>query len=220
MSRGVSHATEIGMKAVRNSVIADLGLVSARVVVAILGGSAALAADSLHGLADLTTTLFLGAAFILAGKSATSEYTYGFHRAEDLAGLVVLIFLGISTYISGSTSLNKLLKGTETTYLLVGMGVALIGLVGKEAIAYYKIRAGREINSLSLIADGKHSVRARWAGHLVFCEMHILVRDEVNICEAHEIGKAVSEEVKKKVEPVEECLVHLGPESCTHGEGE
>ncbi len=288
------HAASLGTAAVRNCVIADLGMVGSRVAVALLGGSAALAADSLHGLSDIATTVFLGFAFMLAGRSATSEYTYGFHRAEDLAGLLVLIFLAVSTFISGRTSLDKALAGTETTYLVAGMAVALIGLVGKVALSYYKIRVGKKIDSLSLVADGKHSradgvsslgaflgllgvylgypvldpvfglvitgamcyityrlgrdilsrlldsideetlerikgaalsvegvlgihsVRARWAGHRVFCEMHVTVSDDLNICDAHAIGDRVSAEVKEEVRSVEQCLVHLGPESCGH----
>jgi cation diffusion facilitator family transporter len=280
------------MAAVRNSLVADVTLVAARAAVALLGGSAALAADSLHGFADVVTTVFLGIAFVLARRSATSEYTYGFHRAEDLVGILILAFLGSSAIFSARTSAMKLATGSETTFLVAGMAVALVGVVGKELIAYYKIRVGRRIDSLSLVADGKHSradaltsigafagllgaylgypvldpifgfvitgaicliifrlgkeivgrlldtidpetlvrikdaarsvegvegvhdVRARWAGHKVFCEMHVTVDDGMSICEAHAVGVGIVEKVKEDIQSVEQCLVHLGPESC------
>jgi cation diffusion facilitator family transporter len=284
--------TDQGLAAVRNCLVADSILVSARAVVAVIGGSAALAADSLHGFSDVFTTLFLGAAFVLAKKSATSRYTYGFHRAEDLVGLLILAFLGVSAFLSARASILKLVQGTETSYLLIGMAVALIGAAGKEIIALYKVRIGRRIDSVALVADGRHSradgltsvgaflgllgvyvgfpildpvfgflitgaivvitirlsrdvigrlldtidpetytrvedialsvpgvkgvhdLRARWAGHRIFCEMHVTVDDALNISEAHEIGVRVVETIKRELASVEQCLVHLGPESC------
>ncbi len=284
--------TDKGLSAVRNSLIADLGLVSGRATIAVLGGSAALAADALHGFSDIVTTVFLGLAFLLAKRSATSRYTYGYHRAEDLVGVLILLFLAASAFLSARTSVVKLVQGTETTYLVVGMAFALLGAAGKEVIAYYKIRVGRRIDSLALVADGKHSrsdavtsvgaflgllgvyagypvldpifgfaitgaiilitvklsrevigrlldtidpetfrrietvatsvegvrgvhdLRARWAGHRIFCEMHVTVDDSLNICDAHQIGVSVVDAVKERIPAVEQCLVHLGPQSC------
>jgi cation diffusion facilitator family transporter len=297
---GSFSQTDRGIRAIKFAVLAEIILVMVRAIVAFLGGSAAMAADSLHGLSDLVTTVLLGFAYLLAKRSATDRYTYGFHRAEDLVGLLILIFLGISAFLSAKTSYGKLASGSETGYLLLGMVVALVTLSGKEAIAHYKIQLGREIESISLVADGKHdrsdaltsvgvflgllgvwlgypildpvfgfiitgaivlmtvhlakdivvrlldtidpetsqritdlassvegvrgihALRARWAGHRVFCEMHVTVDDDLNICDAHEIGVDVAEVIKSQMPSVEQVLVHIGPSQCdadSHDDG-
>ena len=297
---GAFPRTDRGIRAIRFAILAEIVLVIVRAIVAFLGGSAAMAADSFHGLSDLVTTVLLGFAYLVAKRSATDRYTYGFHRAEDLVGLLILIFLAISAFLSARTSYGKMVSGSETGYLFLGMVVALITLVGKEAIAHYKIGLGREIESVSLVADGKHdrsdaltslgvflglfgvwlgypildpvfgfaitgaiilmtvhlardivarlldtidpetsgrimevatsvegvrgihSLRARWAGHKIFCEMHVTVDDELNICDAHRIGVNVVDRIKSQMPSVEQVLVHLGPSQCeidSHEEG-
>ena len=70
-------------------------------VVAALSGSAALLADTVHGLSNAFTTLPLWIAFYLGQKKPTSEYTYGYHRAEDVAGIVIIIFIAVSAGLVG-----------------------------------------------------------------------------------------------------------------------
>jgi Co/Zn/Cd efflux system component len=57
-------------------------------VVTALSGSVALLGDTLHNAADALTAVPLGVAFVLGRRPPTRRYTYGYGRAEDLAGIV------------------------------------------------------------------------------------------------------------------------------------
>lgn len=137
---------------------AALGAVAAvELVVSALSGSAGVLADGLHNLGDLSTTLALAGAFLLSRRAPTRRFPYGYHRGEDLAGLFVLLLIVASAVASGVTSVEHLLHGQQPTRLAAALGAALVGFVGNESVAHYKIRAGRRMGSVSLVADGQHS---------------------------------------------------------------
>ena len=63
-------------------------------------GSIALLGDTLHNVADALTAIPLLIAFTLAKRAATKRYTYGFGRAEDLAGLFVVAMIALSSAVA------------------------------------------------------------------------------------------------------------------------
>ena len=146
-----------GIRALKISLI-GLGLTAVfQVVIVIISGSVALLADTIHNFADASTSIVLWIAFALGRRQATRHMTYGYGRAEDVAGvLIVLIILG-SAIVAGYESAQRLISPQLIEQpLWVGVA-ALIGFVGNEAVAVYRIRVGREIGSAALVADGMHS---------------------------------------------------------------
>lgn len=138
-------------------------------IVALLSGSVALLADSLHNLGDVFTTVGIYFGFRMSRRSATPRFPYGYGRAEDLAGIVVVAAIWISAGVAFYQSYEKFVSRSPTTDLAVGMGAAVIGIVGNQIVARYKSRVGREIKSAPLIVDAKHSLldSAASAGALV-----------------------------------------------------
>src|SRR5215475_1607429 len=55
-------------------------------VVVVFSGSVALLGDTLHNAADALTAVPLAIAFLAGRRAPTRRYTYGYGRAEDLAG--------------------------------------------------------------------------------------------------------------------------------------
>jgi len=146
-----------GMRAVWLS-LAGLGLTAAvQAVIVALSGSVALLGDTLHNVADALTAVPLGVAFLLAGRSATRRYTYGFGRAEDLAGLVIAAVIATSAWLAGYEAVRRLLEPAEVTHLPWLAAAGLVGFVGNELVARYRIRVGRRIGSAALVADGLHA---------------------------------------------------------------
>ncbi len=137
--------------------------------VALLSGSVALLADALHNLGDVFTTVGIYFGFRMSRRVATTRFPYGYGRSEDLAGVVVVAAIWISAGVAFYQSYEKLVSGTPTTDLTLGMAAAVIGIVGNQIVARYKSRVGREINSAPLIVDAKHSLldSAASAGALV-----------------------------------------------------
>lgn len=138
-------------------------------VVALVSGSVALLADSLHNLGDVFTTVGIYFGFRMSRREATARFPYGYGRSEDLAGVVVVAAIWISAGVAFYQSYEKIVSGSPTTDLTLGMGAAVIGIVGNQIVARYKSRVGREINSAPLIVDAKHSLldSAASAGALI-----------------------------------------------------
>ena len=61
-----------------------------------LSGSVALLGDTIHNAADALTAVPLGVAFVIGRRPATRRYTYGYGRAEDLAGIVIVLAIAAS----------------------------------------------------------------------------------------------------------------------------
>lgn len=147
-------------RAIRAVQLATLGLLATALIqlaIVALGRSAGLFADALHNLGDVSTTIALWIAFLVSRRVATRAYTFGFQRVEDLAGVFIVLMILASAGLAGWESIAKLRSGAEPSFLGLSMAAALVGVAGNEAVAIYKIRVGRAINSASLVADGLHS---------------------------------------------------------------
>ncbi|HEX6538857.1 MAG TPA: cation diffusion facilitator family transporter [Candidatus Dormibacteraeota bacterium] len=130
---------------------------AAELTAAAVTSSAGVLADGLHNLGDVSTTVALAVAFILSRRAPTRRFPYGYHRVEDLAGLVVLALIVGSAVASGVTAVEHLIHRPPLTSPVLAIIVAAAGFAGNEAAAQYKIRAGTRLRSLALVADGKHS---------------------------------------------------------------
>jgi cation diffusion facilitator family transporter len=126
-------------------------------VVVVASGSAALLGDCLHNVADALTAVPLAVAFLLGRRPPSRRYTYGFGRAEDLAGIVVVATIAVSAVLAVAFSLRRLADPHEVTDLLAVAGAALVGFAGNEWVARYRIAVGRRIGSAALVADGLHA---------------------------------------------------------------
>jgi cation diffusion facilitator family transporter len=126
-------------------------------VVVVLSGSVALLGDTLHNVADALTAVPLLVAFTLARRPANKRYTYGYGRAEDLAGLFVVAMILLSSVVAAYEAIDRLLQPEEVNHLWAVAGAALVGFLGNELVARYRIRVGRKIGSAALVADGLHA---------------------------------------------------------------
>jgi len=119
--------------------------------------SVALLGDTLHNLADALTAIPLAVAFTVGRRAATRRYTYGYGRAEDLAGIVIVGFITASAALAGYQAVRRLLHPQDVQALWLVAAAAVIGFAGNELVARYRIRVGREIGSAALVADGLHA---------------------------------------------------------------
>lgn len=129
----------------------------AQAVVFALSGSVALLGDALHNSADALTAVPLGIAFLLSRRRPTRRYTYGYGRAEDLAGMVIVAVIVVSSAAAAFEAVQRLLHPRPVTHLIVVAVAAALGFAGNELVAGYRIRTGRRIGSAALVADGLHA---------------------------------------------------------------
>ncbi|BDU02584.1 cation diffusion facilitator family transporter [Nocardia sputorum] len=151
------EASAVGIRAVKISLVV-LGCTAAlQLVIVAASGSVALAADTVHNFSDALTAVPLWIAFALGRKAATRRYTYGFGRAEDLAGLFVVAMIALSALIAGYQAVRRLLDPVPLEHVGWVAAAGLVGFLGNETVALYRIRVGRRIGSAALIADGLHA---------------------------------------------------------------
>lgn len=128
-----------------------------QVVIVILTGSVALLADTIHNFSDALTSIPLWIAFVLGRRAANRSYTYGYRRAEDLAGLFIVAMIAFSAVLAAKESIDRLFNPQDVERLGLVAAAAIIGFIGNEIVAVYRIRVGRTIGSAALIADGYHA---------------------------------------------------------------
>ncbi|MFC4950124.1 cation diffusion facilitator family transporter [Pseudonocardia sp. GCM10023141] len=151
------EASVDGIRAVKISLVALLLTSAAQAVVVVVTGSVALLADTIHNFSDALTAVPLWIAFVLGRRVASRRYTYGYGRAEDLAGVFIVGMIALSSIVAGYESVRRLFDPQPVGNLGVLIVAGVVGFAGNELVAVYRIRVGRRIGSAALVADGLHA---------------------------------------------------------------
>jgi cation diffusion facilitator family transporter len=153
----VMESSERGIRALKISLVA-LGITAAlQLIIVFVSGSVALLADTIHNFADAATSIPLWIAFALARRRASRRFTYGYGKTEDVAGIVIVLIIFFSACVAGYESVRKIIHPQPVVQLGWVALAAVIGFLGNEAVAVFRIRVGREIGSAALVADGQHA---------------------------------------------------------------
>ncbi len=157
---GVDSSIVQSKEATRVLLISLLGLLATAVVQAIIvavSGSIALLADTIHNFGDALTSIPLWVAFMLSRRAPTKRFSYGFNRSEDIAGMFIVLVIAISAVVAGYVSVQRMLHESAIDHLGAVAAAAVIGFLGNEVVAFYRIRMGKRMGSAALVADGKHA---------------------------------------------------------------
>jgi cation diffusion facilitator family transporter len=146
-----------GIRAVKVSLVALAVTAALQGLVVASSGSVALLADTIHNLSDALTALPLWIAFVVGRRAANRRYTYGYGRAEDLAGLFIVAMIALSAVVAGVQAVRRLIDPLAIQHVGWVALAGLIGFLGNELVAVYRIRVGRRIGSAALVADGLHA---------------------------------------------------------------
>jgi cation diffusion facilitator family transporter len=146
-----------GIWAVKVSLIALLATAVFQLFIVAISGSVALLADTIHNFSDALTAIPLWIAFTLARRPRNDRYTYGYGRAEDLAGVLIVVMIFLSAIEVFQQSIEKVLHPQPVTNLGWVALAAIVGFIGNEAVAIFRTRVGRQIGSAALVADGLHA---------------------------------------------------------------
>ena len=128
-----------------------------QVVVSLITGSVALLADTIHNIGDAATAVPLWFAFTLARRKPSHRFTYGYGRVEDFAGVMIVLAILFSAIVAGYQSIDRLFHPQKVEYLWAVVVASIVGFLGNEAVAVFRIKVGKEIGSAALIADGQHA---------------------------------------------------------------
>jgi divalent metal cation (Fe/Co/Zn/Cd) transporter len=219
--------------------LAGLGATAlGQTVVVVLSGSVALLGDALHNSADALTAVPLGLAFMLSRRRPNRRYTYGYGRAEDMAGLVIVAVIVLSSAVAAVAAVTRLLHPHPVTHLIAVAVAAALGFAGNELVARYRIRTGRRIGSATLVADGLHArtdgytslteqaettlratpgvldvgqLRLRWVGHTLRAECQISVDPNCSVVQAHDVAVGAEHGLIHAMPRLAAATVHADP---------
>ena len=123
-----TRATWISLGLLTLTAAIQLGVVA-------ISGSVALLADTIHNLTDALTAIPLLIAFRLARQPPTRRYPYGYHRAEDVAGLVIVAFIVVSAVVAAVEAVHRLMHPQPVTAAGWVLAAGALGFLGNEAVA-------------------------------------------------------------------------------------
>ena len=150
-------SSERGVWAIKWSFVILSITAGLQLVVVFTSGSVALLADTIHNIGDATTAIPLWVAFVLVRRKPTVRFNYGLGRVEDMAGILIVLIILFSALVSGYEAIDRLIHPQPITQLVAVAIAGVIGFIGNEAVAVFRIRVGRAMNSAALIADGYHA---------------------------------------------------------------
>lgn len=150
-------ATDEGVRALKLSLAVLAVTAASQLAVVLFSGSVALLSDTIHNFADALTALPLGVAFWLSRRPPTGRYTYGYGRAEDLAGVFIVVVMTASSVLAGWEAIDRLAHPERITGIGWVAAAGVVGFLGNETVAVYRTRVGRRIGSAALVADGMHA---------------------------------------------------------------
>ena len=130
--------------------------------VVLYSGSVALLADTIHNFTDAATAIPLWIAFRLGVRKPTNRFTYGYGRVEDLAGVAVVLTILCSALVAGWQSIHRLVHPQPMSAPGAVAVAAIIGFLGNEIVAKFRIKTGEAISSAALVADGHHARIDGW----------------------------------------------------------
>jgi len=149
--------TQRGIWAIKLSFLGLAATALFQIVIVFLSGSVALLADTIHNIGDGATAIPLWIAFMLARRKPSRRFPYGFGRVEDLAGVAIVLTILFSAIVAGYESIDRLFHPRPVEYLWAVIVASVVGFLGNEAVAIFRIKVGKEIGSAALIADGYHA---------------------------------------------------------------
>src|SRR5215217_501073 len=154
--------SERGIWAIKWSFVGLMATALLQLVVVLMSGSVALLSDTIHNFGDAATAVPLGIAFALTHLGVSRRFTFGYGRVEDLAGVVIVLIILFSAVVARYQAVERIINPQPVGLVWAVATASLVGFVGNEAVAVFRIRVGREIGSAALVADGYHARTDGW----------------------------------------------------------
>ena len=154
--------SERGIWAIKWSFLGLMATALLQLVVVLMSGSVALLSDTIHNFGDAATAVPLGIAFALTRLGVSRRFTFGYGRVEDLAGVLIVLIILFSAVVAGYQAIERIINPQPIGMLWAVAVASVLGFIGNEAVAVFRIRVGREIGSAALVADGYHARTDGW----------------------------------------------------------
>jgi cation diffusion facilitator family transporter len=136
--------SERGIWAIKWSFVGLMVTALLQLVVVLMSGSVALLSDTIHNFGDAATAVPLGIAFALTRLGVSRRFTFGYGRVEDLAGVLIVLIILFSAVVAGYQAVERIINPQPIGMLWAVAVASLVGFIGNEAVAVFRIRVGRD----------------------------------------------------------------------------
>ena len=127
-----------------------------------LTGSSAILADAAESVVHVIAITFAAFSLRLSTRPAAPNFLYGYERiAFFSAGFegAMIILAAIAILV---TAIREWLAGLQLENLGVGTILVLAAALINAVLGWYLLKTGRRVNSLILVANGKHVLTDSW----------------------------------------------------------
>jgi cation diffusion facilitator family transporter len=142
-----------GEKVALVSILTSLLLSISKAIIGFFAGSIILITDALHSGADTMTGFASWFGLKVSQKKPSERFHYGYYKAENLATLVVSAFILYAAFELLLQGYFKLFILSQLERPLEALGIVLVSSVVSYFLSRYMRKAGKKINSQSLIAN-------------------------------------------------------------------
>ena len=153
----MSEVFEKGQKTTIIAGLTTLLFALAKGAIGFLSGSVVLLADAVHSGADSFSTFFAWFGLKIAQKKPNEKFPYGYYKAENITSLLISFLILFAGYEIITESISKIFTEYQLNVPFLAMGIAVLDALVMFSIGNYEVKMGKEINSQSLIADGRES---------------------------------------------------------------
>ena len=153
-----SKRAKIGVYSAFIGIICNFILFAAKLAVGLLFGAISITADAINNLSDASSSVVTLIGFKVSQKPADKEHPYGHGRSEYISGMVVaamILFIGFELVKS---SFGKIIDPQPVRFSIITVIVLIFSIIVKLFMSIYNLRAGRRINSKTLIATSRDSL--------------------------------------------------------------
>ena len=145
--------TEQSLKAVKIGIYGNVVLALFKIAVGVLALSVALIADGVDTVSDVVKSIFVYRAIKMASLPPSSEYPYGYGRAETVVTNMVGMSVVFAAILIFMESIKDFGKSDAIGYLMV-IG-ATVSIVGKVGLSLYMFRVGKSYSNQAVLANAK-----------------------------------------------------------------
>ncbi|WP_334308191.1 cation diffusion facilitator family transporter [Anaerosporobacter sp.] len=151
--------TQIAMHVSKVSIVVNVFLSLAKLLIGIIANSGAMISDAVHSASDVFSTFIVMIGITIAGKSSDKEHQYGHDRLECIASIILAVILLATGIAIGVTGVKNIISGSSKDLAIPGVSAliaAVVSIVVKEWMYWYTRGAAKRINSGALMADAWH----------------------------------------------------------------
>lgn len=138
------------------SIVGNLLLFGLKYWVGIMSGSLALIADAWHTLSDSASSVVVVGSVRISSRRADERHPFGHGRYQQIASIFIAFLLGIVAWEFFTGSIEKFKAQESAQFGTLAIGVTILSIVSKEAMAQYAYYTYRKTGFETLKADGWH----------------------------------------------------------------